>query len=66
LSLAGYYGSTIAKWAKSLIETGMVGYLGTDMHHSRHLRALQDALKQKDILRLLERHTFKNKDLFNE
>ena len=64
--IAGYYGTPAAKWAKMLIEKGMVSYLGTDMHHVRHLHALQAALKQKDILRLLERHSFKNKNLFNE
>ncbi|WP_353480745.1 CpsB/CapC family capsule biosynthesis tyrosine phosphatase [Haliscomenobacter sp.] len=66
LSLAGYYGNSIAKWAKTLVEAGMVSYLGTDMHHIRHLKALEDALKHKDILRLLQRYSFKNKDLFNE
>jgi tyrosine-protein phosphatase YwqE len=66
LSLAGYYGSSIAKWAKTLVEAGMVSYLGTDMHHTGHLKALEDALKHKDILRLLQRYSFKNKDFFNE
>ena len=66
LSLTGYHGSHIAKWAKTLIEKGMVSYLGTDMHNERHLQALQDALRQKDVLKIIQRYTFKNQDLFNQ
>lgn len=65
LSLTGQYGAPVAKWAKTLIDKGMVAYLGTDMHHARHLQGLQDALKQRDVLRILQRHTFKNQELFN-
>ena len=65
LSLTGHYGSQIAKWAKTLLDKDMVSYLGTDMHHAGHLQELQAALQQKDILRILQRHTFKNQDLLN-
>ena len=65
LSLTGHYGSQVAKWAKTLIDKDMVSYLGTDMHHAGHLQELQAALQQKDILRILQRHTFKNQDLLN-
>jgi protein-tyrosine phosphatase len=65
LSLTGHYGSQIAKWAKILLDKDMVSYLGTDMHHAGHLQELQAALQQKDILRILQRHTFKNQDLLN-
>lgn len=63
LSLTGHYGPQVAKWAKTLLEKNMVSYLGTDMHHVGHLQELQAALKQKDILRILQRHTFKNQEL---
>jgi len=65
LSLTGHYGSQVAKWAKTLIDKDMVSYLGTDMHNTRHLQELRAALRQKDILRILQRHTFKNQDLLN-
>lgn len=65
LSLTGQYGSPTTKWAKTLLDKGMVSYLGTDMHHARHLQGLQDAIKQKDIVRILQRHSFKNKELLN-
>ena len=65
LSITGHYGPQVAKWAKTLLDKGMVSYLGTDMHHARHLKELQAALRQKDLLRILQRHTFKNQDLIN-
>jgi protein-tyrosine phosphatase len=43
LSLTGYYGKPVAKAAKYLLTTGLVDLLGTDMHHERHLHALQNA-----------------------
>ncbi len=42
LSLTGYYGKDVAKAAIYLIENNMVAYLGTDLHHLRHLEALSD------------------------
>ncbi len=43
LSLTGYYGKPVAKAAKYLFEQNMVDLVGTDMHHERHLQALQHA-----------------------
>jgi protein-tyrosine phosphatase len=42
LSLTGYYGKDVAQAAIYLIENNMVAYLGTDLHHLRHLEALSD------------------------
>jgi hypothetical protein len=41
LSLTGYYGKPVAKVAKFLFEENMVDYVGTDLHHERHLAMLQ-------------------------
>ena len=37
LSLTGYYGAPVAKAAKYLFDRGLVTYVGTDMHHEKHL-----------------------------
>lgn len=42
LSLTGYYGSPVAKAAKYIFEKGLVDFVGTDMHHMRHLNTLSD------------------------
>jgi tyrosine-protein phosphatase YwqE len=40
LSLTGYYGAPVAKSAKFIFDNGLADFVGTDMHHSRHLQAL--------------------------
>lgn len=43
LSLTGYYGKEVAKAAKFIVENKLVDFVGTDLHHSNHLKALTDA-----------------------
>jgi tyrosine-protein phosphatase YwqE len=50
LSLGGYYGASIQKVAFKLLEDNLVTFLGSDLHHVRHLDALkQITLNQKQI-----------------
>lgn len=53
-SLSGYYGPDARHIAEKLIEEGLIGALGTDMHHTRHLEALQRATREKLLHTLLE------------
>ena len=48
LSLTGYYGVVVAKAAKFIFENGLADYVGTDMHHIRHLEALSS--KQTNVI----------------
>ncbi|MGG9972131.1 tyrosine-protein phosphatase [Ferruginibacter sp. SUN002] len=41
LSLTGYYGKPVAKAAKYIFDNDLADYVGTDLHHDRHLAALQ-------------------------
>jgi len=41
LSLTGYYGKEAAKAARYLLDEGLVGLAGTDLHHNRHLSAFR-------------------------
>jgi protein-tyrosine phosphatase len=43
LSLTGYYGKAVAKAAKYIFENNLADFVGTDLHHFRHMAALQDA-----------------------
>ena len=52
LSLTGYYGKNPARAAKFLLENGLADLVGTDLHHGRHLSALQGA----DNLRLMHKY----------
>jgi tyrosine-protein phosphatase YwqE len=42
LSLTGYYGKEALKVAQYILKSGLVSFVGTDMHHERHLAALSD------------------------
>ncbi|MEO6732975.1 MAG: CpsB/CapC family capsule biosynthesis tyrosine phosphatase [Ferruginibacter sp.] len=59
LSLTGYYGKSVAKAAKYLLENDMADFVGTDMHHNRHLNILQ----KKETLELFKRHL--DRKIFN-
>lgn len=50
LSLTGYYGKDAAKAAAYMLKNDLVSYLGTDLHHDRHLDGLRMAV-DRDIFR---------------
>lgn len=50
LSLTGYYGKEAAKAAFYLLKNDLVSYLGTDLHHERHMEAFKEAFR-KDVFR---------------
>lgn len=54
-SLSGYYGPDARRIAEKLIELDVIGAVGTDMHHDRHLEALQFARKSPALHTLMER-----------
>lgn len=52
LSLTGYYGSPVAKAAKYIFENDLADFVGTDMHHTKHL----SALFQKENLNVIHKY----------
>lgn len=60
LSLTGYYGRHIQKVAEWLIEHRLVDFIGTDLHHEKHLSAILSIAKDKKLVKLLEVYPFKN------
>ena len=42
LSLTGYYGKTVAKAAKYILDNDLADFVGTDLHHFNHLSVLTD------------------------
>ena len=55
LSLVGYYGKPIKTIAEKLIDKGWITWLGTDLHHDRHLEALVRLSNDKKALRYCEK-----------
>jgi tyrosine-protein phosphatase YwqE len=50
-SLTGYYGANPKKIGKALLAKNMVDLLGSDLHHSGQLKAMQKALVSKEVSR---------------
>ena len=47
LSVTGYYGPQVAKAAKYIIQNGLASFVGTDLHHQRHMDAMMDIRNQR-------------------
>jgi len=54
LSVVGYYGGGIAKIAQQLLSKGMYSYVGSDVHHQRHIAAFDQKVLLKDLQPLNE------------
>jgi tyrosine-protein phosphatase YwqE len=53
LSLTGYYGPAVTKAAQYIIRNRLASFTATDLHHPKHLAALQEAA-QKGIFKEIE------------
>lgn len=60
ISLAGYYGPGAKKIAERMIDAGMVNFIGSDMHHTRHLEALRKTLGEKYLAKLVNKGILNN------
>jgi protein-tyrosine phosphatase len=54
LSLTGYYGKPTAKAARYILKNGLASFVGTDLHHERHLAALSDVRNKKMFAEVME------------
>lgn len=60
LSMTGYYGRKEKETAHWLLGAGLVDFLGTDLHHDRHLRLMSNFQIDQQMVKILEGHTFLN------
>jgi len=64
LSTVGYYGPVVAQSAEKLLKAGLIDFVGSDVHHEKHLEAFNQKVMLKDIKPLTEAITrnqfFKN------
>ncbi len=65
LSLIGYYGEAVKKTAFRLLDDKLIDFLGTDMHHVRHLETVTNQLQNLDIQRIISTYPFKNSQILN-
>lgn len=63
LSLSGFYGKEVKRAGEALFKKGMVRFLGTDMHHHRHLMMTKELVVKKDFLSIVSSAGLLNKTL---
>ena len=63
LSLSGGYGQQVRKTAEKLFKSKMVDFLGTDLHHERHLHNLKELATQREFYDLIKDAELLNIDL---
>lgn len=54
LSFTGYYGKKEKQHAETLLHSGLIDFIGTDVHHGYHLKALEEATVTKKVRNRLE------------
>ena len=54
LSLLGYYGKSARDTAKMLVAEQLVDLIGTDLHHARHLQAMNQPLLMAEVDALVQ------------
>jgi|SRR5690554_129514 len=52
LSVTGYYGSGITEVADYLLKQNMYDFVGSDVHHQKHIQAFSDAVQIKSVAEL--------------
>jgi tyrosine-protein phosphatase YwqE len=62
LSLTNYYGKQVKETATLLLQKGMIDYIGTDIHHERHLNALLKYFGSNGLQDIIKTYQLKNKD----
>ena len=62
-SFVDFYGSTPKKIANELLKLKMIDFIGSDLHHYRHMSFLEEGLRQKKIRALIQSSLLKNNQL---
>ena len=60
ISLTGYYGKEAKKMAEAMVDSEIVDFMSSDMHHLRHASAFRKALDTPYVQRLLQDYPIKN------
>ena len=60
LALGGFYGRSVQEFSQYLSKKEYYNLVGTDMHHIRHLQAMQDVKVYEGLQRVLESGHIRN------
>jgi tyrosine-protein phosphatase YwqE len=62
-SLSGYYSKPVQRVAKQLIDRGLIDFIGSDMHHQKHLQNFQNNINSTLIADIFKKNTILNDQL---
>ena len=65
LSLTPYYGKEVQKIAHWLLDKGYYNFACTDLHHEKHLQALQDFFTAESLRELMKKYRLQNDTLLD-
>ncbi|CDS93541.1 protein tyrosine phosphatase [Sphingobacterium faecium] len=54
LSLSRYYGVDVKAIAMTLVKSGMYDFVGTDLHHEKHLQSLKNVVEKYPVREMLK------------
>jgi protein-tyrosine phosphatase len=60
IALTGYYGKGVRQAAEALVDHNCVDFIGSDMHHLRHAKALKESLQLHRVEKLLKQGQLSN------
>lgn len=66
LSISRYYGTEVKVAALTMIKSGMYDFVGTDLHHGKHLTALEQVIAKYPVRELLNTCPIRNATLADE
>lgn len=64
LSVYGYYGAPEKRMARYLMDKGWIDLIGTDVHHERHVKAIEHGIHKEDISHYFKKCKIQNQSLF--
>ena len=62
-SLSGYYSLATKKIAEELIDKNMISFIGTDCHHTGHIKLLKDVVYEPHLKKLIDSGNLLNQTL---
>jgi len=62
-SIAGYYSEEVKQLAHRLIEAGIIDFIGSDVHHMRHMQSMEKVIQTQEFRNIFQKNTILNNTL---
>ena len=62
-SITGYYSEEVKQLAHRLIDAGMIDFIGSDVHHMRHMQSIEKVMQTQDFRNIFQNNTILNNTL---